>query len=82
MPADVVVAAIAATPPLTGIAWAVFRELKKIGHSVNGDLSAKFDRLHVRLDDISAEVRDVKADVRDVRSAQRAHKFEHEGDGR
>jgi hypothetical protein len=79
---QIVVAAIAATPPLTGVAWMVFRELKKIGHAVNGELEKKFDGVNSRLDDLGADMRDMRADVRDLKAEQRHHRLQHEGDGR
>lgn len=78
----VVVAIIAATPPMTGVAWAVYKELKKIGHSVNGELESKFDRVHESLGELHAEVRDTRADLRDMKADLRDHKSEHAGDGR
>jgi chaperonin cofactor prefoldin len=76
------IAMIAATPPLAGVAWKVFSELKKIGRSVNGELEEKFERLHVRFDDISEDMRDIRAEVRDVKADHRQHRQWHEGDGR
>jgi hypothetical protein len=76
------IAIITTSPAAVGIAWKIVSELKKIGHAVNGELEAKFVKVHDRLDGLVEDVRDVKSDVREVKADLRDHKYQHAGDGR
>lgn len=76
-----VVLAAAVTTGLP-IAYKIFRELKSIGHSVNGNLTARLDRIDTAHADLAAELRDARADVRGLKQDLRDHRAEHAGDGR
>lgn len=78
----VIVALIAAAPPTAGVVLKILSELKKIGHAVNGELQAKFDKVHVRLDELGDDMRDVKAEQRQVKAELREYRAHLTGDGR
>lgn len=78
----VLVTLIATSPAAAGVVWKIFSELKKIGHAVNGELEAKFDKVHVRLDELGDDVRDVKAEQREVKAELREYRSHLIGDGK
>lgn len=78
----VLVTIIATSPAAVGVAWKIIAELKKIGHAVNGELEAKFDKVHARLDDVVTDLRDVKAEQREVKAELREYRTHLAGDGR
>jgi hypothetical protein len=78
----VLIAIVTTSPAAAGVAWKIFSELKKIAHAVNGELEAKFAKVHGRLDDIAQDVRDVKAEHREVKAELREYRSHLAGDGK
>jgi hypothetical protein len=85
MGAELIIASVTILPgTITAVitAYVGLKRLKMIGHAVNGEMTAKFDKLHVRLDDIGEDVRDLKAEHREVKAELREYRSQLAGDGK
>jgi outer membrane murein-binding lipoprotein Lpp len=85
MGAELVIASVTILPAtITAVvtAYIGLKRLKVIGFAVNGEMTAKFERINDSVAELHTDVRELKAEVRAVKSDMRDHRFDHFGDGK